>query len=71
MDEVLGSLRTHQELCMARPGFVVFLLFFGIAFLDAVRGGQWPRVAFWLLIAALFWFLDHRGMPARPGRQDR
>lgn len=70
MHEVLVSLRTHQERRMPRPGFVVFILFFGIALLDALRGGHWPRVAFWLVIAALFWLLDRRHVPARPGRYD-
>ncbi len=53
---------------MPRPGFAVFILFFGIALLDALRGGEWLRVAFWLVIGVLFWFLDR---PASPARQDR
>ncbi|HEX6643925.1 MAG TPA: hypothetical protein VF037_04570 [Gemmatimonadales bacterium] len=50
---------------MARPGFVVFLLFFGIAALDALRGGEWPMIAFWLAIAALFWLLDRGSVRGR------
>ena len=43
---------------MLRPGLAVFVLFFGIALLDALRGGHWLRAIFWLLIGALFWLLD-------------
>ena len=50
---------------MPRPGFVVFILFFGVGILDALRGGQWPRVAFWLMMGVLFWFLDRRHLPDR------
>ena len=32
----------------------VFLLFFGVALLDALRGGHWLRAAFWLLIGLVF-----------------
>lgn len=53
---------------MPRPGFAVFILFFGIAFLDALRGGAWLRVAFWVVIGALFWLLDRRVPSARAGR---
>jgi hypothetical protein len=51
---------------MQSTGFVVFVLFFGIALLDAVRGGHWPGVAFWLAIGAAFWLLDRRGLRRRP-----
>ena len=50
---------------MSRPGFVVFILFFGVALLDALRGGEWPRVAFWVTMGILFWFLDRRQLPNR------
>jgi hypothetical protein len=45
-----------------RAGITIFLLFFGVAVLDAVRHGQWPRVAFWILIGAVFFLLDQRGL---------
>jgi hypothetical protein len=41
-----------------RPAFTIFILFFGIAFLDAVRGGHWPRVFFWVVIGLLFFLAD-------------
>ena len=50
-----------------RPGFTIFLLFFGIALLDAVRGGEWLRVAFWLAIALVFFLADRRQLSRRSG----
>lgn len=32
----------------------VFLLFFGIALLDAIRGREWVRAMFWLAIGIVF-----------------
>ena len=59
------------------PGIVVFLLFFGVATLDAVRSGNWLRAVLWLAAGLLFLVLDSiprasRGeRPAgRPGRDD-
>lgn len=46
-----------------RPGLTIFLLFFGIATLDAVGGGHWLRTGFWLAVAVLFLRLD-RPRPA-------
>ncbi len=43
-----------------RSNFAVFLLFFGIALLDALRGGNWLRIAFWLAIGAVFLWMDRR-----------
>lgn len=43
-----------------RSNFTIFILFFGIALLDAIRGGYWLRVLFWLAIAALFLVADRR-----------
>lgn len=43
-----------------RSNFAIFILFFGIALLDAVRGAHWLRVAFWLAIGALFFWADRR-----------
>ena len=43
-----------------RPGLTVFILFFGIALLDAVGGGHWARALFWVamgggVLAARSW----------------
>ena len=43
-----------------RTNLAVFFLFFGIALLDAVRGGHWVRVAFWLAIGAVFFVAGRR-----------
>jgi hypothetical protein len=46
-------------------GFAVFVLFFGIAALDAVRSQEWTRVAFWLAIGFVFLLNDSLD-PRRP-----
>ena len=53
-----------------RPAFTIFILFFGIAFLDAVRGGQWPRILFWVVIGILFFLADRAQLwnRTRPSR---
>jgi hypothetical protein len=43
-----------------RSNFTIFILFFGVALLDAIRGGYWLRVLFWLAVAALFLVVDRR-----------
>lgn len=56
------------EAGMSRPGFTIFILFFGVALVDALRGGYWPRIAFWVGIGAAFWLLERWGL-ARQRRQ--
>jgi len=47
------------------PGFAVFVIFFGIALLDAFRSQNLLRVGFWLVIAIAFLFGDNvRKSPA-------
>ena len=43
-----------------RTNFTIFLLFFGISLLDAVRGGHWLRVLFWVVIGLGFLLADRR-----------
>lgn len=43
-----------------RPNLTVFFIFFGIALLDAIRGGSGWRILFWLAIGALFFWGDRR-----------
>jgi hypothetical protein len=43
-----------------RTNFAIFLMFFGIALLDALRGGHWLRVILWLGVAAVFYWADVR-----------
>jgi hypothetical protein len=44
---------------MGSPGLTIFLVFFGISLLDALRGGHWVRALFWIGIGLLFYALDH------------
>ena len=48
-----------------RANLTIFILFFGIALLDAIRGGHWLRVLFWLAIGTLFYLTDRRGLAKR------
>jgi len=48
-----------------RSNFTIFLLFFGIALLDAIRGGHWLRVAFWVVVGVLFYVADRRQLANR------
>lgn len=39
-------------------GFTIFVLFFGIATIDAVQTGNWLRAAFWVAVGCAFMYLD-------------
>lgn len=41
--------------------FVIFLLFFGIAALDAIQAQNWLRAAFWFAIGLVFFLADNMG----------
>ena len=43
-----------------RTNLAVFIVFFGIALLDAIRGGHVLRILFWLGIGAIFFLADRR-----------
>jgi hypothetical protein len=45
--------------------FAIFVLFFGIATLDAFQSQNWLRAMFWLAIGAVFLWADSRGSQAR------
>ena len=45
-----------------RPGITIFILFFGVALLDALKGGEWARVVFWVVIGAVFFLMDQKGL---------
>jgi hypothetical protein len=51
------------EVCMRRlqlgENVAVFLVFFGIALIEATQSGHWPAVVFWLIIGALFLRADN------------
>lgn len=59
---------------MRRQGLTIFLLFFGIAALDALMDGRWPRIVFWLAMgvafAALDWWGSRRSRSAHPSGGD-
>jgi hypothetical protein len=40
-------------------GFIVFILFFGIALLDAVHSFDWLRITFWLATGLVFIIADN------------
>jgi len=43
--------------------FTVFLLFFGVATLEAVQSQNWLRVIFWVAIALVFLAADNLERP--------
>ena len=43
----------------AGAGFTLFILFFGISFIEAIRSANWLIVAFWLLVSFIFLMGDH------------
>jgi hypothetical protein len=43
----------------------IFFLFFGIALLDALRGGHWLQVVLWLVVGAGFYLADRRDRARR------
>ena len=40
-------------------GFVIFILFFGTAVIDAIQTHYWPRVIFWLVVGSIFIIADN------------
>lgn len=48
------------------PGFTIFLLFFGLALLDAIHIRNWVQAGFWLLIGLIFLLADSRGKQKKP-----
>lgn len=61
---------------MQRPAthvnMTIFVLFFGVSLLDAIATQNWPRAAFWLLIASVFLGASRFGRLGRraPERND-
>jgi len=50
---------------MRGQGVTIFIIFFGIATLDALNHGHWLRIAFWLAMGAGFVALDWWGSRRR------
>jgi hypothetical protein len=51
-----------------RTNFTIFIIFFGLSLLDAVRGGHWLRILFWVVMAAGFLLADRREVAKRAPR---
>lgn len=49
-------------------GFTIFVLFFGVATLEAFESGNWIRAAFWLAIAIAFLAADSRRWTVPTGK---
>lgn len=45
---------------MASPGMGIFVLFFGVALVEAIAGGDIVRALFWVAVGAAFWVLERR-----------
>lgn len=43
--------------------FAVFVLFFGLSWLEAIQTHNWLRAAFWLAIAIAFLYADRKRQP--------
>ena len=46
-------------------GFGIFVLFFGLATVDAIATRSWVRAIFWLVIGAVFFALDNVRKPVQ------
>jgi len=56
---------TQRETLMSWPGITMFLLFFGIATMDALTSRNWLRIVFWIAMAIAFAALDYMGQRRR------
>ena len=52
---------------MPYAGITIFLLFFGVSLLDALRGGHEIRAVFWFLTGVVFWWMDRPRQKRRDG----
>lgn len=48
------------------PGFTIFMLFFALALIDAIKIQDWIKVGFWLLIGVVFLAADIRSKQKKP-----
>lgn len=56
---------------MPRNGLAIFIIFFGVSLVDALSGGRWVSVLFWVAMGVIFALLDSYH-PFRPDqRRDR
>lgn len=45
------------------PGFTIFILFFGLALIDAIRIHDWLKVSIWIGIGLVFLLADGTRKP--------
>jgi len=50
---------------MRQQGLTIFVIFFGIATLDALTSDHWLRIAFWVAMGAAFLAFDWWGSRRR------
>ena len=55
---ILRPNRMIGEAAMKYAGLTIFVVFFGIALLDALWGGYWVRALFWIGIGLAFFAMD-------------
>ncbi len=48
----------HKRAFKPNHGFAIFVLFFGIALLEAVKTKNWLSVAFWIAMGVVFVIMD-------------
>jgi hypothetical protein len=41
-------------------GFTIFIIFFGVAVMQAFRSLNWLMICFWLMMGVLFLYLDRK-----------
>ena len=56
---------------MNGSGIAIFIIFFGLATLEAIRGGHWMRATFWIAIGIAFWALDRSRRRLHSAREPR
>ncbi len=54
-----------------RTNLAIFIMFFGVAMLDAIWGGQWWSVLLWLAVGAVFFWADYRRVPHQASHGNR
>jgi len=45
--------------------FAIFIMFFGMALIEAITGGRVLLIVFWFAVAILFFLADNRGVGSR------
>jgi len=53
-----GTTEAEMMKIRSSTNFTIFLLFFGVATLEAFQTANWIKAAFWVAIGCAFLFLD-------------